>query len=349
MLHNIRCVALFFKIKNMKKIVSVAIVLSATFHLNAQAEEADVKKNVQVAAAAAKEFKSGWTRGGFFNINASNTIFKNWAGGGSNSTGIVFNGSLYAVYKKGNGLWENYLDLNYGAVQNGSMKIDDPKGALDPNGDIKKINNPFVKADDRLVYQTKYGRKINDKINYAALFNLNTQMFAGYQADDKLRERLPVSDFLSQAFGYASLGVDYKPAKAVSVFVSPLTLKYTYVMNTRLAPSFGLDSNKNIRTEMGWYINTQVSKEIMKNVTIQSRLELFNNYKSVYLFKRIDINWQNTINLKVNKYINVSLITQMLYDDDVDVDPINEGKQMRAQWKHFSGIAFGIKFGDNLP
>jgi len=330
----------------MKKTLLFTMALSFSCLITAQEE--DVKKTAANTKATSREFKEGWTKGGFLNINGSNVVFKNWAAGGSGSTGIIANTSLFAIKKKGKGLWENYLDLTYGVIQNGPFKVDDPSGALDANGNPIQITNPFVKSEDKLVLQTKYGRVINKKMNYAALFNLNTQLFPGYLPEDKFREQLPVSDFLSQAFGYASVGIDYKPTTYLSIFASPITMKYTYVHNPRLAQAFGNDSLENLRIEMGWYVNAQIKKEIMKNVEWQSRLELFNSYDSDYLFKRIDVNWQNTINMKVNKYITVSLITQMLYDDDVDVDAETPGTQMRAQWKHFTGVGFSYKFGDKL-
>ncbi len=75
------------------------------------AQEEDVKKKAAETKITSKDFKDGWTRGGFFAINGSNVLFKNWAAGGSGQTGIVFTGSLFAVNKRGKGLWENYLDL----------------------------------------------------------------------------------------------------------------------------------------------------------------------------------------------------------------------------------------------
>lgn len=327
----------------MKKILLLSTAFAFAFALSAQEDE--VKAAAGKTKATSKEFKDGWTKGGFFNINGSNVLFSNWAAGGANQTGIVANASLYAVKKKGKGLWENYLDLAYGLVRNGASKVE----RIDDAGIAYMDNNPFIKSEDRFVFLTKYGRKINDKANYAALFNLNTIMFPAYDAEDQFQDELYIADFGSQAFGFASIGIDYKPKPYLSVFVSPITLKYTYVHNLRLAERFGNDSLQNLRTEMGWYVNAAINKEIMKNINWNSRIELFNSYNSDYLFKRIDVNWQNTINMKVNKYITVSLITQMLYDDDVDVNSEAAGKQMKAQWKHFTGVGFSYKFGDKLP
>ncbi len=317
----------------MKKLLLMALTLSLSAGAFAQ-DGGDVKQKAAETKATTKEFKDGWTKGGFFGANGSNVLFDNWAAGGSNQSGLVLNASLFAIKKQGIGLWENYLDAAYGVVKNGK--------------------SDFVKSEDKLVYQTKYGRRINDKLNYAALFNLNTTLFPAWDPSDLNREGGTVSDFLAQAFGYASVGLDYKPTSYLSVFASPITLKYTYSNSLRLAERFGIDSNSNLRTEMGWYLNAQIKKDIMKNVNWQSRIELFNSYHSDYVFKRIDVNWQNTINMKVNKYITVSFLTNMIYDDDVDVSTdvagLNhkQGKQMRVQWKHFTGVGFSYKFGDKL-
>ena len=77
-----------------------------------------------------------------------------------------------------NSIWENYLDLAYGLMRNGNAKVNDPASTYYGK------KNPFIKNEDKLVFTTKYGRKINEKLNYTALFNLNTQMFQGWAKED---------------------------------------------------------------------------------------------------------------------------------------------------------------------
>ena len=57
----------------------------------------------------------------------------------------------------------------------------------------------------------------------------------------------------------------------------------------------------------------------MKNITVQTDLNLFNNYtdKDVDNRKRVDVDWQTSINMKVNKWITVSLFTHLIYDYDI--------------------------------
>ncbi|MCC6818396.1 MAG: DUF3078 domain-containing protein [Bacteroidia bacterium] len=331
--------------------------------LNAQTDE-DVKKKAAEGNSLKDLKDTGWVKGGFFSTNFSNTTFSNWSQGGTNNTAIIANSSLFAIYrdKSNKQIWENYLDLAYGVMRNGSGKIEDPSNPS------QNITNPFIKNEDKLVFLTKYGRRINDKLNYSVLFSLNTQMFPGYEATDILRKSNHVSNFLAQGFGYLSVGIDYKPTSYFSIYASPITAKYTIVREQRLADLglYGVEpaqydttgaylgaqpikikNGQTFRQELGWYINFGFNKEVMKNISWQSRLEFFQNYKTLE-FNKIDINWQNTLNMKVNKYISVSLINQVIWDYDVDTKSDEEGVQRNWQLKNFFGVGFSARFGDKL-
>jgi hypothetical protein len=52
--------------------------------------------------------------------------------------------------------------------------------------------------------------------------------------------------------------------------------------------------------------------------------------------------------MKVNKYVTVSLINQLIWDWDVDVNTTLEGVQRKVQIKNFFGVGFSAKFGDKL-
>jgi hypothetical protein len=335
-----------------------------SFNAFAQSSDEDIKKKASEGNTMKDIKDTGWVRGGFFSTNLSNTTFSNWSQGGTNNSSIIITSSLFAIYKHKDGkqIWENYLDIAYGLMRNGENKIDDPSN---PG---TRINNPFIKNEDKLVFLSKYGRKINDKLNYSVLFSLNTQMFPGYEATDILRKNNHVSNFMAQGFGYLSVGIDYKPVKYFSLYASPITAKYTVVREQRLADLglYGmtpatydttgswqgvtpkkLTDGQTFRRELGWYINMSFNKDIAKNIGLQSRLEFFQNYNTLQ-FNRIDVNWQNTLNMKVNKYVSVTLINQMIWDYDVDTVGDEEGVQRNIQLKNFFGVGFSAKFGDKL-
>ena len=79
-------------------------------------------------------------------------------------------------------------------------------------------------------------------------------------------------------------------------------------------------------------------KDIMENITLTSKLELFNNYtdKDKNNAKKIDVNFENQINMKVNKYFTASILLVVVYDANVIE---------RTQFKELIGVGFGYKFG----
>ncbi|MBC7424960.1 MAG: DUF3078 domain-containing protein [Bacteroidia bacterium] len=343
------------------QIIKAALALLFFVHsFSVSAQDDDVKKKASEANVIKEVADTGWKKGGFFNTNISNTTFSNWAQGGTNNVAFIASTSLFAIYHKGVATWESYLDAAYGIVRNGKSRMDDPR--TPGNVSDREIKNPFIKNEDKLVFLTKYGRKINDRFNYSALASLNTQLFPGYEAEDIFREKPIISNLMAQGFGYVSIGIDYKPTSYFSIYASPLTLKYTAVLDQRLADAgaYGVSGaeydttsgtavrtkkGSQLRLELGCYLNLNFKKDIAKNINLQSRLELFNNYKTM---GNIDVNWQNTLNMKVNKFVTVSLIHQMLYDDDIDTNPVEEGIQRRLQMKSFFGVGFSAKFGDKL-
>jgi hypothetical protein len=347
---------LFSNFKMKPKLILLISLICFTY-TNANAQDEELKKKAAEKAALKNIKDTGWIKGGFFSTNISNTTFSNWSQGGTNNTGLISNANLFAIYHPANDkfIWENYLELAYGVIRSGESTIDDP---TNPGNRVK---NPFVKNEDKLIFISKYGRKINEKLNYSALMSLNTQLFPGWAPDDILRRDNHVSNFLAQGFGFLSVGFDYKPKTYFSIYASPVTAKYTIVREQRLADSglYGMEkavfdtsgtkikNGQTFRNEIGWYINISINKDIAKNINYQTRLELFQNYQTLQMLK-MDRNWQNTINMKVNKYVTVSLINQLIWDWDVDVNPTMEGVQRKVQVKNFFGVGFSAKFGDKL-
>ncbi|WP_439880378.1 DUF3078 domain-containing protein [Pontibacter sp. MBLB2868] len=282
---------------------------------------------------------SVWDFGGIGTVNFSQVSLSNWAAGGQNTVSVLGVAGLFANYKHGDNTWNNSLDLTYGLV--------------------KLENQRVQKSDDKLELNLKYGHRASEKWFYSAQLNLKTQLTPTYTAS---RDTL-ISSFFSPAFVLASLGMDYKPNKKLSVFISPVTGKFTFVQDQTLADrgSFGVEpastdiegniipgTGEHFRKEFGGYINVRYKEEILQNITLQSKLDLFSNY----LRKpgNVDVNWENQLNFKVNKLISAGLFLHMIYDDDINV-PIDtnddnkiDAKGPRLQLKETLGIGISYSF-----
>ena len=273
---------------------------------------------------------NGWKKGGMFALTFGQNSFVNWAAGGINSISVNGAANLFANYKKDNFSWENNLDFGYGIQKQG-----------------KKDNTLTQKTDDKFDFASKLGIKATDKLFYAALMNFRTQFTNGYNYPDNTTV---ISAFMAPGYLLFAAGIDYKPIKNLSVFIAPVTSKTTFVIDQTLsdAGAYGVDAGKSVRSEFGGYLKAVYVKDIMKNVSFNTKLGLFSNY--FHNPQNIDVNWEVLLGMKINKYLTANLSTQMLYDDDILVpvdtngDGINNGTGKRIQFKEIFGIGFSVKF-----
>lgn len=280
-----------------------------------------------------------WNFGGTGTLNISQVSLNNWAAGGQSSVSVLGIANLFSNYKKGSNTWNNTLDLTYGTV---------------------KLQNQRVrKSDDRLELNLKYGRAASTDWFYTAQVNFKSQLTPTYTPS----RDTTLSQFLSPAFVLASLGMDYKPNDKLSVFISPVTGKFTVVRDQMLADmgAFGVaaadtdifgnpipGTGQNFRKEFGGFVNVRFKNEIIKNVTFQSKLDLFSNY--LRNPENVDINWENLVDMKVNRFLSASIFLHMIYDDDilVNIDDNNDGvtdsRGPRLQLKETLGVGISYKF-----
>ena len=226
--------------------------------------------------------------------------------------------NVFGNYKKDKISWENSLDMGYGL--------------------LKEQDNDAVKSNDKLDFSSKFGIKKTEKLYFSTLFNFKTQFAPGYKYPNTTDA---ISRFLAPAYLTLSVGFDYKPNKEFSVLLSPLTGKMTVVNDDALsaAGAFGVDPGKTIRMEVGSFVKMELKTEIMKNVSLHSKLDLFSNYLNNP--ENIDINWDVLINMKINDYLSANLITNLIYDDDIKAGP---GEGPKVQFKEMFGVGLSLKF-----
>jgi hypothetical protein len=318
----------------MKKVFITVAIIATTGSIFAETTEAEKMLKKQ-----STDTLDGWKTGGIASLNLTQVSLTNWTAGGQNSLSVNGILSLFANLKKGNSTWDNSLDLAYGLLQQGDDGV--------------------RKTDDKIDFTSKYGEKSFKNWYYAGLVNLKSQMTAGYAYPD---DSTKISNFLAPAYGLAAIGMDYKPNEILSLFISPLTIKMTIVNDQTLADAgaYGVaaaeynaigELTKNgltTRAEYGGYVRAFFKKDLMTNVNLQSKLELFSNYAESP--ENIDVNWEVLIAMEVNKYISATISTQLIYDDDIDiaVDNNNDGNLdalgPRAQFKEVLGVGLSYKF-----
>lgn len=261
-----------------------------------------------------------WNFKGSTSVTFNQVSFTNWAAGGESSYSL--NGLLFynANYKKEKTSWENSLETGYGIV-----KIE--------GEDVKK-------ADDRIEISSKYGYKTRNHWHYSGLLSFKTQFAEGYEyPENNEGKRQLISDFMSPAYVLLSVGMDYKPNDNFSLLISPITGKTTIVTDDSLseAGAFGLDPGKTIFNEYGGFIKTAYKTNVVKNVSFNTKIELFSAYNKP---QNIDINWEALINMKINDYLSANIQTRLIYDDDIMIADKDGSIGPRTQFKEVFGLGF---------
>ncbi len=297
----------------MKKILSLAFLSVVSFVTLAQSDT------------------TYWSKGGNTGINFNQSTLTNWAAGGASSVsgGGYFN--VFFDYKRDRVKWLTSLELGYGLIQE--------------SGEDRR------KTDDKIILTSSYGYQLSasDKKWYlTTLLDFRTQFDKGFDFDaDTL---VYISKFMAPAYLLTTVGIEWKPAPYFSAGFGPISGKFTFVNDQRLADegAFGVDPGKQLRVELGGTFTAKFDKEVAPNVTLTSKALLFSNY--IKNPEKIDVNWENTLNMKVNEFLNVNIFTQLIYDYDVKFDDLDEsgnviGQKDLVQFKSILGIGIGYKFG----
>ncbi len=266
----------------------------------------------------------GWKFPTITNITFSQVSFSNWSAGGENSYSVNGLMLLNADYKSNMAIWENDLIFAYGLMKQGEKEV--------------------RKTDDNFELSSKFGYKAVNNWYYSALMQFKTQFSDGFKYDDAAGTKSKLSTFMAPGYLNIALGMNYAPSKVFSLFIGPLSGKSTFVMDKELsnAGAFGVDSGMHVRNEFGGTMKVIFNKDIMKNVTMSSKIEFFSNY--IKNPQNIDIDWQLLFNMKVNKWLSASVSLNMIYDDDIKTIEDNIEHGARVQFKEVFGIGLSYKF-----
>jgi hypothetical protein len=240
-----------------------------------------------------------WKIGGVLRFTMTQGYQDNWAAGGDkNTVGLSSFFSGYAFYKKGKHSWDNTLDLAFGFLSTTSL------GSR--------------KSDDRIDLFSKYGYDIGKNWYLSGLVNFRTQFAPGYAYPTQPgTQPVLTSDFLAPAYLIVSPGMNWMPNKDFSFFISPATLRWTFVKNDSLSAegAYGVDTGKTVKLQFGAYSTISYSHKINPNVVFSSRLDLFSDYE--HNPQDVDVNWINVLAVKVSGIITMTASFNLIYDNDI--------------------------------
>ena len=265
--------------------------------------------NVKDTASVKNDSLKAWKFNSIIYTGLNQIGFINWAAGGESSLSGKIGVDYVLKYKKRKFHFIHEAKLAYGMVGYADKRLE--------------------KTDDKIDVLTSFSRKSSTKWAATGIITFKSQFAPGYKYPD---DSTLISTFMAPGYLTLSLGVNFKPKKWFQLFLSPVSGKFTFVLNQQLADqgSFGvkkaeLDTagnvvvpGKNLKGELGINILTSVRYNLMKNINVNSTLNLYNNYIDPNKPNRwnIDVDWDTRFIFTINKLFSTVLYFHMKYDND---------------------------------
>lgn len=283
-----------------------------------------------------KEIPVYWDYSFSSSFALNQTFLSNWAKGGEDSFSNMLDikGEAKHTNKEEKTEWTNSFRLKYGSTIT-------PEYGLRTNTDMFNLNS-------------QYNKVMLEKIDFSAVFFMKNQIARGYKYPND--SAVLVSKFLNPASFTIGAGLEYKPFKKTTLNFSVLSYKNTFVLDTTRIDQtrHGIEADKRVRQEMGGQLLVKNSISLYDGLDVSNTVRLFANYLNKP--QNIDVDWEISVEQKINWYFTVLLNLHFIYDDDIrfpvldqNDQPIlmpdgSERKEPRLQFKEFLGVTLSFKF-----
>ncbi len=236
-----------------------------------------------------------WTLSGEFYLQAMQNYYSaNWYQGIETNYSWLTKVTLQANYNnKQKVTWDNKLEMNLGFQ-------------TDRSDEVHKLKP----SEDLLRYTGKVGLQATKNWYYTFQVVANTQFMRSYASNSHDIN----SAFLTPLNLNTSIGMSYnvslcKGRLTGSVYLSPIALNFKYVHDLARATANGIDEGKHSMVDFGSTFTIEGTWEFNNIVSWKFRLYGYTPYD------RIELQWENTINVKVSKIIALTLYVYPRFDD----------------------------------
>ena len=285
----------------------------------------------------------------FFSVYQSN-------GNNDNQSSLVINGGLNCNYHKNRFNWNTDLKVLFGQSRT-AVPLKDP---VTKEVEVKHL---LAKNTDLLSFTSKVGYEMKHKVFITVLTNFQSQFTKSYAdpyAEERGEELLKVSDFLSPANCNLGIGLDFKPNRDFSLYISPLDADFLIVKDTALRTNYEVFRASGVVPELGVFLNLDFKHTFFKHLQFSTKLQMFTNYIKNHKHPEaerpgaIDIQlWKSTLAYQFNKYIAISFAAVLKYDEDTEfrvregdikTGNITNHRGPRTQYFHNFGVSLGYNF-----
>ena len=245
----------------------------------------------------------------------------NWYKGGESNHSILGQINLEADYAKNQTTWDNKLELKLGYYNTSQV-----------NG-----KNTFRTNEDLIRFTSKFGLRAFDNWYYSSQFQGYTQFAPVWDTKDptKLKSR-----FFAPAYANLSVGLDYKPkfkkkGITLSVLLSPFSYNCKYSAVDSIATNFGIEAGKQIKHSFGSRFDGNLKWTFLEDFTWTNKTQFYTTYEST------EINFENTIDYRLSKYLSLQFFCHWRFDDSVKRKKDKDGNLMGyGQFREFLTFNF---------
>ena len=224
----------------------------------------------------------------------------------------------------------------------------------------------YEKSEDRCEVSMTMSSNNSNNFTFTSIASLKTQFTNGYTYPN---DSIPISGFFAPAYLNISAGYNYNYNNILSLYISPIAGKMTFVTDQKLADegAYGVEAGywnickgdslwvkgRNSLTELGINVLIKYKQDFKNDISVFSTLNLYNNYMDPNKSNRwnIDVDWETGIKFTINKQISAIINIHLIYDDNIkfSITEIVDGTEITKQkpilqFKESLGISFLYKF-----
>lgn len=285
-------------------------------------EKVSPKINDDAIAAPVKlyiEKPNFWRFSGDYSLQLfQNYVSENWYKGGESNYSMLATLTLQANYNNKQRLrWDNKLEIRLG-LQNS-------------RGDTL---HTVRTSEDLLRYTGKIGLQASKNWYYTFQLIASTQFMKSLKSNDPT----VYSKFLAPLYINPSLGMNYnvnwlKGRLKGAVHLAPIAYSLTYVRDKSLSARFGVEPDKHTKDDFGSEVTIDFTWDLSKSIKWKTRLYGYTTYK------RMLMEWENTLTFVVNKYISSNVFLYPRFDDGTTKNPTH------GYWQMKEFISLGFSYG----
>lgn len=261
-----------------------------------------------------------WVKTGEHSLQlAQSYISDNWQGGGNPSFYVKNYHKMTANYKKDKLEFNNIFEWRLNLQQTQADTLHD-----------------VSVSDDLFRIYSTLGYKAFNRWTYSANLETTTPIFNRYSINSESRKAAllsPLRFTLGLGMNY-TLDKKFKGNKSKKLkivqSISPLAIDYRYTADEQVFVTNKVEKKSDLT--LGSSLNTDLQFDLNRYMSLTSRLKYLTNYE------RVEVEFENTFNMLLNRYLSAKIYFYLRYDDD---------KPPARGWGHLQrneALTFGLNY-----